>query len=201
VNKYLLTIPVDSWQIAQLLGSETNWKILETLRDVGAQGLTAEEISKRINVPKSTIYNVLSKLQAGSWVESGVRRPQWGRPSKEVKQRLGGKPTRIFVGNVLWGDNEFDEEFEASLVRLLEELEKDMDELKQKWLSILEKIVSTYERDEKLRKFFPQDSIHEECGWSHEGEEFLYASSLEVLGKILSDEDYYELARRHKFMK
>ncbi len=67
-------------------------------------------------------------------------------------------------------------------------------------MSVLEKIVSAYETDE-LKKFLPQDAVHEECGYSHEGLEFLYAISLELLGRILNGKDFEDLARRHKFKK
>jgi len=200
VNKYFVTIPVYSWQIAKLLGSETNWKTLEVLRDVGIDGLSTEEISKKIRVPKSSVYSILSKLSAAGWVESTMRRPSCGRPSEEEKQRFGGKPTRVFMENIPWGRSEFDQEFIESLDPVLEDIEKNVDELRGKWLSILEKIVSAYEKDD-LKKFFPQDAIHEECGYSHEGLEFLYAISLELVSEILHGKDFDELARRHKFMK
>jgi hypothetical protein len=64
----------------------------------------------------------------------------------------------------------------------------------------LENIVSAYQTDD-LKKFFPQDAIHEACKRSHEGMEFLYAISLELISKILNGKDFEELARRHKFMK
>ena len=67
-------------------------------------------------------------------------------------------------------------------------------------LSTLEKIVSEYQTDD-LKKFFPQDAIHEASGRSHEGLEFLFAISLELISKLLNGKDFDELARRHKFMK
>jgi predicted ArsR family transcriptional regulator len=191
---------VFNWQNAKLLGSETNWKILEVLRDVGINGLSAEEVSKKIKVPISSVYSILSKLAAAELAESTVRRPSWGRPSKEAKQLSGGKPTRVFIQNVPWGESAFDEEFIESLDPVLEDIEKNVDELRQKWFSILEKILSAYQTDD-LKKFFPQDALHEECGRSHEGLEFLYAISLELISKILNGKDFDELARRHKFMK
>jgi len=200
VNKYFVTIPVSSWQIAKLLGSETNWKILETLRDVGVEGLSAGEISEKMGVPISSIYSILSKLEAAMWVESSMRRLHWGRPSKEAKKRFGGKPTRVFIEHVQWGNSEFDGDFIQSLEGVLEKLKRDVDELREKWLSILEKIVLAYETDD-LKRFFPQDPLHEECGWSHEGSEFLDATSVALLLKILDGESFYKLARKHKFMK
>lgn len=200
VNKYFVTIPVSNWQSAELLGSETNWKILEVLRDVGINGLSAKEISEKIRVPKSSVYSILSKLAAANWVESTMRRPHWGRPSKKAKPRLRGKPTKIFIQNVPWGYSQFDEEFIDSLDPILKDLKKNVDELREKWLSTLEKIVSAYQTDD-LKKYFPQDAIHEECGHSHEGYEFLDAISLDLLWTILDGKDFEELARRHKFMK
>jgi hypothetical protein len=199
VNKYFVTIPVSDWEIAKLLGSETNWKILEVLRNVGIDGLSAKEISEKIRVPIASVYNILSKLAAANYVESTKKRP-WGRPSKEDKQRFGGKPTNVFTENVPWGYSEFDEEFVNSLDPVLENMEKNVDELREKWLSILDKIASTYKTDD-LKNFFPQDTIHEECGYSHEGLEFLRAISLNLLWKILDGKDFEELAKRHKFKK
>lgn len=198
VNRYLVTTPVNSWQTAKLLGSETNWKILETLRDAGIEGLTVEEISKKTRTPKSTVYNVLSKLQAADWVESGIRRFGWGRPTKEVKQRFGGKPTRVYIENVPWGSIELDEDYYDSLEPLLE---KYKDKLKEQWLAVLDGIVMRYKTDEELEKFFPKDAIHEECGWSHEAFEFLYSISVAMIGEILEDNDFDEWARKHKFTK
>lgn len=100
-----------------------------------------------------------------------------------------------------WGFSDFDEEFINSLDPVLEEMKKNVDELGQKWLSVLEKVISAYQTDEDLKKFFPQDAIHEECGFSHEGREFLHAISLELLWNILDSKDFEELARRHKFKK
>lgn len=200
VNKYFVTIPVSNWQSAELLGSETNWKILEVLRDVGINGLSAEEISEKIRVPKSSVYSILSKLAAASLVESTMRRPHWGHPLKEAKQRFRGKPTKVFIQNVPWGYSQFDEEFVDSLDPILEDLKNNVDDLREKWLSILEKIISAYQTND-LKKFFPQDAIHEECGHSHEGYEFLDAISVALLWTILEDKDFDELARRHKFKK
>lgn len=72
--------------------------------------------------------------------------------------------------------------------------------LREKWLSILEKIISEYQTDDR-KKFFPQDAIHEVCKESHEAREFLHAISLELLWEILDSESFKELEKRHKFAK
>ena len=200
VNRYFITIPIFDCQMAKLLGSETNWRILEALRNVGAKGLSAEEISKKIKVPKPSVYSILNKLEATGWVQGTTKRPTWGRPSKKVKQRSSGKPTRIFIETIPWGLNVLDDEFIESLDPVLKDMKNNVDELKEKWLSILEKIALTYQTD-NLKKFYPQDPINDEWGHSREGLEFLRAISSELLWEILNGKDFDELARRHKFMK
>jgi len=198
VNRYFITIPVSSWQIAQILGSETNWDILETLRDAGIEGLTAEQISEKTQTPKSTVYNVLSKLQAADWVDSGKRRKGWGRPKRKDQQRVGGKPSKFYIQTVEWGNTQLDEDFIDSLDPLLE---KYKDKLKKPWLKVLGEIVTKYKTDDELKDFFPKDPIHEKCGASHEAIEFLLATSLALLGRIFEDDDFDEFARKCNFVK
>ena len=202
VNQYLVSIAVNSWQLAKLLGSETNWKILEALRVEGIEGLTVKELSENTKIPKSTIYNGLEKLQAAELVKSSMRRYSWGRPTKEVKQRFG-KPTRVYVSNVVYGRVETEEDFHDNLELILEVLETDtdfhLDTMKKEWLDVLDKIVSIFKTDEH-NEFYPREPIHEECGWSHEAQEFLIAISLALLFRnIVEDDDFYELARKHNF--
>lgn len=200
VNKYFVTIPVCDWQMAKLLASETNWKILEALRDVGTEGLSAEQISEEIRVPKPSVYSILSKLETIGWVESTMKRPPWGRPSNKTKQRFSGKPTRIFIETAPWGEDALDIEFIESLDPVLKDMKSNVDELKEKWLSILEKIVLIYQTD-NLKKFFPKEPIHDKWGHSREALEFLRAISHELVWEILNGKDFDELARKHKFMK
>lgn len=200
VNRYFVTIPIFNIKEAKYLGSETNWEIMEVLRDAGIKGLSAEEISKEIEIPTQSVYSILSKLEAAGLIEGSTRRAHLGRPTKEeAKQRSSGKPTKFYTENIPWGYSGIDEEFKESLNPLLTDMEQNVNELRQKWLPILDRIVSIYETG-KLKKFFPQDEIHEECGYSHEAQEFLCAISLSLLWKILEGEEYDKLARRHKFM-
>jgi hypothetical protein len=201
VNRYFITIPIFNIKEAKYLGSETNWEIMEVLRDAGVKGLSAEEISKKIEIPTQSVYGTLSKLEAADLIEGSIRRTHLGRPTKEeTKKRSSGKPTKVFTENIPWGYSGIDEEFEESLNPLLTNMDQNIDEIRQKWLPILDRIVSTYETG-KLKKFFPQDEIHEQCGCNHEATEFLHAISLSLLWKILEGKEYDELAKRHKFMK
>ncbi len=79
-------------------------------------------------------------------------------------------------------------------------MEKNVDDLREKWLAILEKIVSAYQTGD-LKRFFPRDPIHEKCGHSHEGMEFLDAISLQLLWEILNGKKFDDLAKKYKFMR
>ena len=193
-----MSIPVSNWEEAKLLGSDTNWKILDILGYAGIEGLTVEEIAQKTKIPKSTVYNVLSKLQAGKLVGSRTRRKRWGRPTKEDKQRFGGKPTRVYFEKVEWGEIKFDEDFYNSLEPLLENYK---DKLKEVWLPILDSIMMKYKTDEELEEFFPKDMICENCEWSHEATDFIWAVNIRMIGKILEDDDFEKLARKYKFRK
>jgi len=195
-NSYLLTIPVSSWEEAQLLGSETNWTILETLRDAGIEGLTVEEIAKKTKTPKSTVYNVLSKLQAANLVGSRKERKKWGRQPTEVNQRFHGKSRRVYFEEVEWGFFEFEEDFFFTLEPILE---KHKDKIKKVWFDVLEEIVQKYKTDEELNRFFPTDRICENCEYSHEGIEFLTAISLAMITKFITerDEDFERFAKKY----
>jgi predicted ArsR family transcriptional regulator len=103
VNRYLISIPIVDIHEAKILGSDTNWNIINVLRDAGAEGLSAEQISKEIRVPIHSVYGDLKQLQAAGLIEGTIRRPSWGRPPKETKQRSGGKPTKIYTENIPWG--------------------------------------------------------------------------------------------------
>lgn len=162
--------------------------------------MSTEKISKKIRVPISSVYSILSKLEASALVQSTMKRPHLGRPPKESKQRSRGKPTRIFIETVQWGEDSLDLDFVESLDPVLKDMKKDVDELRGKCLSILEKIVLTYQTN-NLKKFFPQEPMNDECGHSREGLEFLRAITFELFQEISQGKDFDELARRHKFMK
>ncbi len=200
INKYFVAIPVADWQTAKMLGSETNWKILELLREAGIEGMSAQEIAKCAEIPISSVYAVLNELTAADFVESKIRRQAWGRPPKEAKQRSSdrGKPASAYIQEAPWGDSIFDAEFDESMNYVLQHSEKEVTELKEKLLSFLDKAVPMYQADDQLEKFFPQDKIHE-CGESHEGMEFLNAVTIKAIYEIYKSKEFSELATKYKF--
>src|SRR5712692_3436267 len=60
---YLTHFPVQSYLEADVLSKESTWNILEYARRAGARGVTADELSKALNLPSSIVYSTLKELR------------------------------------------------------------------------------------------------------------------------------------------
>jgi predicted ArsR family transcriptional regulator len=102
VNCYFETIPIVDKRQAKVLGSGSGWEVLELLRESGIEGSTADEISDRLDLPKSTVYNILSDLSAARYVDSRRYKKGVGRPNKEniEEEKRTGKQKRIYVESI-----------------------------------------------------------------------------------------------------
>src|SRR5713226_2408392 len=60
---YLTHFPVQSYLEADVLSKESTWNILEYARRAVARGVTAEEMSKALNLPASVVYSTLKELR------------------------------------------------------------------------------------------------------------------------------------------
>src|SRR5688500_5732718 len=98
VTTYFESIPVREEREAKILGSDSGWSILNFLRDSCSVDCTAEEISGDLDLPISTVYNVLNSLRAVGFVHTKRIPKQLGRPSKaSVEQEMRtGKQKRIY---------------------------------------------------------------------------------------------------------
>jgi DNA-binding MarR family transcriptional regulator len=69
-QKYLISIAITGENEARVLGSPSAWEILDELRYAGLEGRTADEISEELDVPISTVYGTLNKLDAVGFLET-----------------------------------------------------------------------------------------------------------------------------------
>jgi predicted transcriptional regulator len=186
---YLLTFPVSDKQEARNLGSSSAWEVLEELRDVGLDGLTVEEISKKLELPKSTVYGVLSKLQAAGWVEPRRSLRKLGRPNAKRKEETTrtGRMKQIYVEKIPWGDIEFDDEFKdvlgPAITRVFEK-----HETVELFVDAIDRILANLALGEKSRKFLPSRELCPKCKTSHEAYEFLQAICIGLTSVLLSNE-------------
>lgn len=186
---YLLTFPVSDKQEARNLGSSSAWEVLEELREVGLDGLTVEEISKKLDLPKSTVYGVLSKLQAARWVEPRRSPRKLGRPSakRQAETIRTGRMRQIYVEKIPWGDTEFDDDFKDVLDPAIKEV-FEKQEVVESFVNALDKILAKLAAGEKSKKFLPSRDLCPKCKTSHEAYEFLQAICIGLTSTLLSDE-------------
>jgi len=173
---YLLTFPVSDKQEARNLGAASAWDVLEELREVGLRGLTADEISVRLELPLSTVYGVLSKLQAARWVEPRRPTKRIGRPGAKRQAELSrtGRMRQIYVEKIPWGDVDFEERFVAILDPVIKEV-LQRHQLVDHLRDALDAILTDFSKDERGREFLPSSEVCPKCKESHEAYEFLWA--------------------------
>src|SRR2546422_8435295 len=142
---YLLTFPVSDKEDARNLASSSAWEVLEELRKVGLDGRTVEEISKKLELPRSTVYNVLSKLQAASWVKARRSSKKIGRPNarRKAEATRTGRMKQIYVEDIPWGDIEFDDKFKATLDPVIKEVLEKHDVVSS-FVDALDKILASF---------------------------------------------------------
>ena len=126
------------------------------------EGYTADEISDILDLPKSTVYNILSDLRSAGYVESRRPNRHVGRPSKkdEEEETRTGKQKRIYVERILWGTYNFTGDFERYLVKEIDDI-IDRSHIEEHFCVLADKIISTMEKKSDGKKFLPpKQSLH-----------------------------------------
>jgi len=173
---YLLTFPVSEKQEARNLGASSAWEVIEELREAGLDGLTAEEISVRLGLPLSTVYGVLSKLQAAQWVEPRRSSKKIGRPNIKGKAELArtGRMKQIYVEKIPWGEVDFEEKFTAILDPVIKEVLQRHDTVEH-LRDTFDAVLNDFSKNEHAKELLPSSEICPKCKESHEAYEFLWA--------------------------
>jgi len=201
---------------ARIFSREISWDIMNVVRHAGARGTTAREIRDefrltpkgvkpvRYKYPMSTIYQALDNLEQTDWIR-GTTRPTlpWGRPPRGESKRIGrnqergGRPLKIYTFGLHLSPTIIVEDWFYEGIEPI--LKKYMPEIKKAWVEILQKIIDEMSNKD-LKGFLPQDEI-QECGFSHEGYEFITAISLGILNALEEEEEWKDFAKRNNIMK
>jgi len=186
---YLTSFPVSDKEVAHTLGSASAWEVLEKLREAGLNGLTAEEISKKLDLPKSTVYGILSKLQAAGWVESRRARKKLGRPDARTEEeiRRTGRTKRIYVEKINWGGIEPEPEFGEILSDAIREV-LGSHQVVDSFADAIDKILTILAKDQDGKEFLPSAELCPKCETSHEAREFMWAVCIDLISQLLYDE-------------
>jgi len=186
VNTYFESIPVREEREAKILGSDSGWSILNLLRDSGSDGCTAEEISSGLDLPISTVYNVLNSLRAVGFVHTKRISKQIGRPSKDSieEEMRTGKQKRIYIEKVPWGNFSFTRDFDRLLV---EEIDKliDKSDIIEACAAVVDQIISKMKNNSNYKDFLPSTEDCPHCHYSHEAREYAFALVQAVSDRVM----------------
>jgi DNA-binding MarR family transcriptional regulator len=199
-HQYLVSIPITLENEARVLGSPSAWEVLDELRDAGLEGRTAEEISKELDIPKSTVYGVLNRLDAIGFVETRRLTKRLGRPSKDVQEieKRTGKKKRIYVEHVQWGGVSLDDDFANFFDK---NLQKHIDKSKivEYFSELVDMMITTMENSSAGRDLLPSLEACPLCKSNHEANEYTMALVFAVCSEILKSNELANICKKHKY--
>lgn len=190
-NAYYEHIVVGSPQQASIFANEYTWTIMEVLRKVGAQGLTAEEIHKKVekelgtSVSRSKVYSLLKRLYEEEWTHK-----YYDEKAQAWRNTL----------SIVWGGVYIDDEF-YDIVKSKTKLFVNR-VLFPALLEFIKKATEELENDSSTKKWLPRahaDARCRKCRTSHEAEEFLDALMDIACSEFGESENFKEYMRKNSF--
>ena len=183
VKAYLTHFPVKSYIEADMLSKETTWRIMDSIRQAGAHGITAEDIIEREGVPASAVYSTLKELYRLKYVFLYPRE----------KKRKGERRKRYVCERGTWGKYGIDQEFDAVL-KVSGTLERVTEDTRQPMMKAFKDLYDQFSSRKELHRYLPTKdaSICPNCHRSHEAMEFFYATMLRVLDLMISESDEFK---------
>ena len=183
IHTYLTHFPVKSYIEADILSKETTWRIMDYIRQAGAQGITAEEIVEKEKIPTSVVYSTLKELYRLEYVFLYPR-------EKKLK---GERMKRFVCERSTWGKYGIDEEFDATL-RVSGLLDTLTEEMRAPVMKVFKQVYDEFSKRKELQKFLPvkQNNICPNCQRSHEAMEFFYATLLRSIDLMITESDEFK---------
>jgi DNA-binding MarR family transcriptional regulator len=199
-HEYLVSISITEENEARVLGSPSAWEILDELRGAGLKGRTAEEISKELGIPISTVYGVLNRLDAIGYLETRRLAKRLGRPSKDVEEneKRTGKKKRIYVEHVQWGGISLDDDFADFFDKTLQKL-VDKSKIAEFYSELVDKMITTMENNSDGRDLLPSMERCPVCKSNHEATEYVWALVLAICAKIFRSDELVNICKKHNY--
>jgi len=183
INTYLTHFPVKSYLEADLLSKETTWRIMDHIRQAGAQGITVEDITRREKIPASVVYSTLKELYRLEYVFLYPRE----------KKHKGERKKRFVCERSTWGKYRIDQDFDSAL-RVSGILERITDEMRQPVMNALKDAYDQFGATKELQRYIPtkNTNICPNCQRSHEAMEFFYATLLRSIDLMITDSEDFK---------
>jgi hypothetical protein len=183
VKTYLTHFPVKSYLEADLLSKETTWRIMNHIRQAGAQGITAEDITVKERIPASVVYSTLKELYRLEFVFLYPR----------DKKRKGERRKRFVCERSTWGKYRIDQEFDSAL-KVSGILERLTEEMRQPVTKALQGAYERFGSTRELQRFIPSKDVNicPNCQRSHEAMEFFYATLLRSIDLMITESEEFK---------
>ncbi len=178
IHTYMTHFPVKSYIEADILSKETTWRIMDHIRQAGAKGITAEEITQEEQIPVSIVYTTLKELYRLEYVFLYPRQ----------KKEKGERKKRFVCERGTWGKYGIDKEFDTVL-KINGILEMVMKDMRQPIMKTFKEIHDQFSSKKELQQFLPikDTNICPNCQRSHESMEFFYAILLRSIDLTITE--------------
>lgn len=183
IKTYLTHFPVKSYLEADILSKETTWRVMDYIRQAGAQGITAEDIIEREKIPASVVYSTLKELYRLEYIFLYPRE----------KKGRGERRKRFVCERSTWGKYGIDEEFDAAL-KVSGLLESITEEMRVPIMKAFREAYEQFSTKKELQRYIPtkQTNICPNCQRSHEAMEFFYATLLRTIDLMITESDEFK---------
>ncbi len=162
-----------------MLSKESTWKMMQYIREAGAIGVSADEVSKELNLPPSIVYSTLKELRRLDFV---FIYPREKRSRNERKKRY-------VCERGTWGKYGIDPQF-VNALRFSGQIDSTNEKLKENLLEIFAGVHNDFSSRKELKSFLPNSndaSICPKCSRNHEAMEFFYAIILSAVDSFISE--------------
>lgn len=178
IKTYLTHFPVKSYIEADILSKETTWRIMDHIRQAGAKGITAEEITQEEQIPVSIVYTTLKELYRLEYVFLYPRQ----------KKEKGERRKRFVCERGTWGKYGIDKEFDT-IIKVNGITDSIVKDLRQPIMKTFEEMYKIFSSKKELNQFLPtkDTNICPNCQRSHESMEFFYAILLRSIDLMITE--------------
>ena len=183
VKTYLTHFPVKSYLEADILSKETTWRIMDSIRQAGSRGVTAEDIIEKDQVPASAVYSTLKELYRLKYVFL------YPRDKKNRKERR----KRYVCERGTWGKYGIDQEFDVVL-KMSGVLDRTTRETQQSIMKVFREVYEDFNSRKELQRYLPtkESNICPNCHRSHEAMEFFYAILLRSIDLMITESEDFK---------
>jgi len=151
---------------------------MDRIRQAGAKGITAEEITKEEQIPVSIVYTTLKELYRLEYIFLYPRQ----------KKDKGERKKRFVCERGTWGKYGIEKEFDT-VIKINGILEMVIKDMRHPIMKTFEAIYDQFSSKRELQQFLPirDTNICPNCQRSHESMEFFYAILLKSIDLMITE--------------